>query len=202
MTDFAPSGQSVGVTSMGTAVRPLPAPLAPRPALALAPDFEALYGTNFGFVWRNLRRLGVPRSSLDDATQDAFVVAFRRLSDFVAGSSFRAWLAGITVRVAADYRRQVRRKGGIEPLDDTLVDRRPGPDARAAHFEALRQIDSLLSMLDDEKRETFVLSELEGMTAPEIAVATNTNLNTVYSRLRAARSAFEDSLQRLERGDR
>jgi len=37
---------------------------------------------------------------------------------------------------------------------------------------------------------TFVLMELEGMTAPEVAVAQAVKLNTVYSRLRRARAAF------------
>jgi RNA polymerase sigma-70 factor (ECF subfamily) len=50
--------------------------------------------------------------------------------------------------------------------------------------------------LDDVKREVFVLADLEQMSAPEIAEALEIPLNTVYSRLRTARRAFEDALAR------
>ena len=60
----------------------------------------------------------------------------------------------------------------------------------------MRHLHELLSALDDEKRAVFVLAELEQMTAPEIADALSIKLNTVYSRLRAARKKFETALQR------
>ncbi len=55
----------------------------------------------------------------------------------------------------------------------------------------------LLDTLDADKRAVFVLSELRGLTAPEIARITDTNLRTVYSRLRAARERFSAGLRRL-----
>jgi len=61
--------------------------------------------------------------------------------------------------------------------------------------EEVRLLHRILDRLDDDKRAVFVLAELEQMTAPEIAEALSVNLNTVYSRLRAARAAFEDALQ-------
>ncbi len=204
MTDFALPGHSTLTQVTSTAAVLEPSSVSPVPVrrLAASPDFDTLYDLHFEFIWRSLRRLGVPRASLDDATQDVFVVAFRRLSDFANRSSPKTWLAGIAVKVAADCRRRLRRKGGLEPLSDSLEDGRPGPDARTAVTEALRRLDAVLVCLDDGQREVFVLAELEGMTAPEIAEATATNLNTVYSRLRAARSAFDESLRRLQRGDR
>ncbi|MGC4069779.1 MAG: sigma factor-like helix-turn-helix DNA-binding protein [Polyangiaceae bacterium] len=54
----------------------------------------------------------------------------------------------------------------------------------------------LLAKLDASKRETFVLAELEEMTAPEIAAALEVPLNTVYTRLRAARLELEAALAR------
>jgi RNA polymerase sigma-70 factor (ECF subfamily) len=56
--------------------------------------------------------------------------------------------------------------------------------------EATHLVDRLLEELDDAKRAVFVLAELEQMTAPEIALALGTPLNTVYSRLRLARQEF------------
>ena len=55
-------------------------------------------------------------------------------------------------------------------------------------------LHAFLESLDPDKRAVFVMAELEQMTAPEIAVALSANANTVYSRLRAARIAFEQVL--------
>jgi RNA polymerase sigma-70 factor (ECF subfamily) len=60
----------------------------------------------------------------------------------------------------------------------------------------VKLLSSLLEELDEEKREVFVLAELEEMTVPEISQAIEIPVNTVYSRLRAARLAFEEALAR------
>jgi len=58
-----------------------------RPEL---PEFEALYDSQVGFVWRNARRLGVADATLDDVVQDVFLVALRRLSELEKPESLRA----------------------------------------------------------------------------------------------------------------
>jgi RNA polymerase sigma-70 factor (ECF subfamily) len=60
----------------------------------------------------------------------------------------------------------------------------------------LRVLHELLDQLDEDKREAFVLAELEGLTAPEIAQSLDLNVNTVYARIRAARIAFEQAILR------
>ena len=71
-----------------------------------------------------------------------------------------------------------------------------GPHELAARSEGRRVLEHLLDALDDDKREVFVLAELEQMSAPEIAEALEMNLNTVYSRLRVARQEFDEALAR------
>jgi RNA polymerase sigma-70 factor, ECF subfamily len=165
-------------------------------------DFETVYEEHFAFVWRTVRRLGVPERSVDDAVQDVFVVVHRRLRSFEGRSSVRTWLYGIARRVAHDHRRRVGRKERGEALPDGLADpAAPSPDREVARLEAARLLYSILEGLDDEKREVFVLAELEQMTVPEIAEATGVNLNTVYSRLRAARQAFEAGVARVRARD-
>ena len=78
-----------------------------------------------------------------------------------------------------------------EPVDhDQLVDSSPGPHETMVAAEAARLVDELLESLDDDKREVFILAELEKQTAPEIEMALGIPPNTVYSRLRLARQAF------------
>jgi RNA polymerase sigma-70 factor (ECF subfamily) len=178
-------------------------PPSQRDAVRERLDFAAVYDAHFSYVWRSARRLGVHPDSIDDVVQDVFVVVHRRLADFEGRSSLKTWMFGIVLRVVRDHRRSIRRKRlGADARSDSELDMLP--DANATPFERLEQVeaarlvDTLLDRLDDEKREVFVLAELEGMTVPEIAEITSANVNTVYSRLRAARKEFEAAVQRMK----
>ncbi|HEX7669674.1 MAG TPA: sigma-70 family RNA polymerase sigma factor [Polyangiaceae bacterium] len=159
------------------------------------PDFSAIYEAYFDFVWRSLRRLGVPEATLDDAAQDVFVVVHRRLPEFEARSTVKTWLFGIVVRVVATHRRAAARRP-TEPLDDAPAAPGSAPEELTEAREAAHLVRKLLEELTDDRRAVFVLTELEQMSAPEISAALGVNLNTVYSRLRAARHDFETALTR------
>lgn len=164
---------------------------------ATALTFEGVYEEHFEFVWRSVRRLGIDDDAMDDVVQEVFLVVYRRLADFEGRSSVKTWLFGIALRVARTHRRGLARKGGLDPLPPQMADvDQKGPEAAASQNEARRMLDRLLGELDEDKRAVFVLSELEQMTAPEIAEAIGVKVNTVYSRLRAARTAFEAAVQR------
>lgn len=159
-------------------------------------EFRDVYEQHFAFVWRSLRRLGVAPAQLDDAAQDVFLVVHRRLADFEGRSAVRTWVFGITLRVAKDYRRSSMRRR-TEPLDDDrAADSSEAPEALTEAARAAALVHRLLEHLDDDRRAVFVLAELEQMTAPEISALLHVNLNTVYSRLRAARRDFEQALAR------
>lgn len=176
-----------------------PAPVVEHPLLAvsIAPiveqSFEVLYTDHVDMVWRGLRGLGVSEANIEDAVQDVFLVVHRRLASFEARSSFKTWLFGIVVRVARNHRRQSQRKGARESFEAAadVADSAPSPDDEAATAQAFRDLVRVLSKLDEPKRELLVLAELEQLSAPEIAETLGLNLNTVYSRLRHARSAFD-----------
>lgn len=167
-----------------------------------SPVFDAVYGQNVAFVFRTLRQLGVPEATLEDAVQNVFIVVHRRLDEFEGRASVRTWLFRIVRRVASDARRSSRRRGVSEPVADTLVDAGTRPDDAAERNEATARLARLLEALDDEKRAVFVLAELEQMSLAEIADAVGVNVNTAASRLRAARLAFEKSLERERRRHR
>jgi len=160
--------------------------------------FDVVYDELFEFVWRSARRLGVHEASVDDVAQDVFLVVHRRLSEFEGRSSVKTWLFGITLRVVSDWRRTKRRKGGLLelPAEDRLPSGIAGPDGALEREEAARLLQALLAELDDDKREVFVMVELEELSAPEVASVLTIPLNTVYSRLRVAREEFERALSR------
>jgi RNA polymerase sigma-70 factor (ECF subfamily) len=140
--------------------------------------------------------------------QEVFLVVHRRLPEFQARSTARTWVYAIAVRVARNHRRtQHRRRLGTSAMDGSIevalfpeaADRRP--DALLAKAEAARLVNRLLNELEDDLLEVFVLSELEELTAHEIAEALAVNANTVSSRLRAARRAFDQALCRARARD-
>jgi len=183
---------------MAAAVTDSEAEGAQQPPLALT--VEAIYEAHFDFVWRSLRRMGVPQHRMDDAAQDVFVVVHRRLGEFAQRSSVKTWLFGIVLRVARDHRRTQKRKE--QPITNPDPDGLPDvtlddPLRRAELADSVRIFRQLVIAMSQDKREIFVLSELEGMTAPEVSDALGIAVSTVQSRLRAARSEFEAALSRL-----
>ncbi len=170
---------------------------------ARAPLFEALYEEHFDYVWTNLRRLGVHGPDLDDAVQETFLVVHRRLDDLDRDASSRGWLFGIARRIASRHRRglgrRVRRLAALQAVPPRSGD----SEAELGHTQAARLLQGFLDRLDPKKREVFILAELEGMSGVEIAAALGVPVNTVGSRLRAARAAFEgwvEVLRARERG--
>jgi RNA polymerase sigma-70 factor (ECF subfamily) len=165
------------------------------------PDFRTICREQFGFVWRTLRHLGVSTAYLDDAVQDVFLVAQRKLREFDGSSSVRTWLYGISRYTALEFQRGDKRRQMHEPVSEDLTSGAPKPDEQAETQESARFVATFLDSLDEDKRDVFFLIELEQMSAPEVAEAIGVKLNTVYSRLRAARQAFQLRVRQRGGGD-
>ena len=178
-----------------------------RASCAVLPDRMAqLYENHFDFVWRNARRLGVPEASADDVTQDVFLVVQRRLADFDGRTSIQSWIFGILMRVVRDHRRSFRRKGARtvsldhESTRDGSAIAYRGANEAVEHAERVRLFETLLAELDEDKRTLLILSELEQWTLREIAELFGSNTNTIHSRVRAAKRAFEQAYARSQAG--
>jgi len=182
----------------------------PAPARSPAPgslSIQHVYEAHFRYVWRCLRGLGVNQHVLDDAAHDVFLVVQRKLASFDGqDAQLTTWLYEIALRVAHRYRAQAakeaRRSVSLVPpqVDDVEAPGLPGGDVQCAveQTERLALARHALDALDVEKREAFVLGCIEQRSAPEIARITGVPLNTVYSRIRAARRAFAAQLARRE----
>lgn len=162
--------------------------------------FEEIFRTHFDFVWSALRGLGVAPAALDDAVQDVFLVVHRRLSEFEGRSAVKTWVFGIALRVAHDHRRKASRLREEGQIPETVADARPSPLDDAARAEATQVLAGFLERLDEDKRDVLVLADLQQLSAPEIAEIVGANVNTVSSRLRAARLQLNEMVNAFQRG--
>jgi RNA polymerase sigma-70 factor, ECF subfamily len=181
------------------------APSAEVSALPAADDarFRSCRDAHFEFVWRSVRRLGVPEADADDAVQQVFIVLAKRLGK-VAPESERAFLFGTSIRVASHARRAARRRGEV-PLGDAAApgeapeptDEGPSTEDLAAQRRARALLDEALETLPMEARAVFVLFELEELTLAEIAALLEIPQGTAASRLRRGRELFQAGIARL-----
>ncbi|MBK6920016.1 MAG: sigma-70 family RNA polymerase sigma factor [Deltaproteobacteria bacterium] len=162
------------------------------------PDFEHFYREHVAFVWAAARRFGVEPALLDDVVQEVFLTAHRRRHELDWESSPRGWLWAVTRRVAFRHRRTAARTARRHEL---LRSHAAQPHEPQRDHDAARALERMLAGLESTQRETFVMSELLGMSGPEIAARHRVSVNTVYSRLRLARTALEraasDELPRM-----
>ena len=167
---------------------------------ATAPHLElhALFTAHYGSIWRLLRRLGVRSAELDDAAQEVFWVAARRVGDIRAGSE-HSFLYGVAVRVAAQAAKKQR---AAAPLADheavpRVADLEPSPEEQLAQHQARALLDEVLDTLPLELRVVFVLFEIEGLEVREIAALQEIPVGTASSRLRRAREEFSAIAKRM-----
>jgi RNA polymerase sigma-70 factor (ECF subfamily) len=166
---------------------------APTRAVLAEQRLKAAVDVYYTFIWRSVRRFGVPEEQADDAAQQVFCVLARRLAD-VPREKEKTFLCGVAVRVAQHARRS--RSRTPEQTDDSALESHasdePGPDEQLDDQRARATLDGILEAMPTDHRAVFVLHEIEEMTMIEIASALTIPPGTVASRLRKARQLFAD----------
>lgn len=163
----------------------------PEHTAAAKPSWEEVYRDHADFLLRCARQMGVPPQFAEDVVHDVFLVVHTRLDDFdPARASLRSWLYGILRRVHSHWRRgraRDARRLNLVPSAPT----RATAEEEVSREQAVQLLERFIDSLDDKKRPVFALMQIEGMSAPEVAQSLGIKLNTVYSRLRASRRAFD-----------
>jgi RNA polymerase sigma-70 factor (ECF subfamily) len=145
--------------------------------------------------------MGEPQAA-EDATQEAFISAYKALNRF-RGGSFKAWLLRIVTNSCYDElrRRKRRPQSSLDELTDDnesfafLRSRTEGPEDYRQQVELVQAIEKCLQTLPDEQRVTAVLCDVEGYNYNEIADIEGISLGTVKSRISRARARLRDCLQ-------
>jgi len=146
-------------------------------------------------VWRLCAALG-DRQSADDLTQETYLRAFGSLHRFEGRSSVRTWLLTIARRVCADAVRSRRRRPVTlvpDPGDLEALGRPAGADGVAESAT----VTDLLTRLDADRREAFVLTQLLGLSYAEAAEVADCPVGTIRSRVARARNDLVESLTQV-----
>jgi RNA polymerase sigma-70 factor, ECF subfamily len=174
-------------------------PSNPEETAALSEAFmRRLFKSHYGAVWRLLRRLGVHSAQLDDAAQEVFWVAARKLTEIHPGRE-HAFLYGVAVRIASQEHRRRRGKAETTEIDELgrLCDLRPSPEEQLEQRQARALLDVVLDRMPIELRTVFVLCELEELEVRQAAALEEIPVGTASSRLRRARAEFSAITKRV-----
>jgi RNA polymerase sigma-70 factor, ECF subfamily len=142
----------------------------------------------------------------DDATQNAFLSAYRNINSY-RGGSFRAWLLRIVTNACYDELRRRKRRPTtpLEPMDNDseeeiespswLADDGPGPEEHFERRELDRAVQTCLEGLPDEFRVVVVMIDIQGFDYEEVSQVIGKPLGTIKSRLARARLKVRNCLQ-------
>ena len=156
-------------------------------------------------VFSQAYRMMGEQEAAEDAAQDAFISAYRKLDSY-RGGSFKAWLLRIVTNLCYDELRRRKRRPTtpLEPVDNDneeiesprwMSDPGETPEEHAERMEVARALQACLQDLPDEFRAVVTLVDIQGMDYTEAAQVIGSPLGTVKSRLARARMRMRDCLQ-------
>jgi len=170
-----------------------PAPAAPEPA-GHPLDLERLFREYALIVSRWAARLGGPTIDVEDAVQEVFMVAHRRLSEFRGEAKVSTWLFRITQRVAQHQRRRARwrrwLRGSAVDVGGRLPSLHVDPVETMLRKQAAAQVYGVLDQMSEKLRTVLILSNFDDMEPAEIAAMTGMNPTTTRVRLHRAREQY------------
>lgn len=143
-----------------------------------------------------------------DVAQEAFVLAFQKLTTFRGDARFYSWLFRIAMNAAVNFRRKNRSLGlsidaskertGSEPLD---LNRDARPEQPLELAERQRIVRDALAQMTEEFRDALVLADMEELSYEEISQVLQIPIGTVRSRIHRGRAELRDKLRRLLKDD-
>ena len=141
-------------------------------------------------IWRLCGVLGSPGEE-EDLVQETYLRAFRSLSTYRGEAPITAWLSSIARRVCADHvRTKVRQRRVMGALVETADEGWVAPPGNPT-------LD-LLDVVDPDRWEAFVLTQIAGMSYQEAALVLDCPIGTIRSRVARARADLADAVVAAE----
>jgi RNA polymerase sigma-70 factor (ECF subfamily) len=185
--------------------------LTPEEEMALIATIQAGNSSKFEILVENYQRriyatlLGMlgNRQDAEDITQEAFIMAFRKIAQYEQRSSFYTWLHRIAFNLAIDLQRKQKRTTKKCVGDQLLDDHEPSqsqattPDAISMAKETGVLVQRAMSKLDPERRNIITLRDLQGLDYSDIATLLDLPIGTVRSRLHRARLELKEIMESM-----
>lgn len=157
--------------------------------------FRELFQKHRPDVTRLVFRLMGRTADLEDITQDVFLQVYRSLPDFRGDAKFSTWLHRVTVNVVLMARRSARSRPSLVFEEPEAYDAELLPDEDAARRERLRAFARCIDKLAEKKRTAFLLHDVEGVAAVEVATMVGAPVLTVRTRLFYARKELAEHMR-------
>jgi RNA polymerase sigma-70 factor, ECF subfamily len=167
------------------------------------PPFEDLVREHQAGLRAFIRALGADEAFVDDLAKEAFIVAYRRLDDFEAGTDFGRWLRGIARHLVANERRKDARRSRLLPLAvaDILLNREPA-DAPVDFARLLPVMQECVGQLPPRNQELLQRRYAGGENAQSLARELRLKADAVRQTLLRIRVAVKECIERKSAGAR
>ncbi|GIT79630.1 DNA-directed RNA polymerase sigma-70 factor [Leifsonia sp. LS1] len=167
--------------------------------------FSRLYDRHSRIVYAYAAARLTTRDDVEEISQDVFVTLWRKRSALsIAGESALPWLL-VTCRNLILNRRRANqsaaRRRTDAPVDDTLADTAPGPDAMTERAQLLALVEAAAARLPEPDRTIFELCIRGYASYEEAAVAAGISAGAVRNRLSRLRTRLRSELQTLRGTD-
>lgn len=151
--------------------------------------YEALYREHCGQIYALCLRMTANAAEAEDATQDAFIQAWRKLDSFRGDSAFSSWLHRIAVNVVLANMRRRKREQAQMQLAPT-----PEP-AREEPQHNLADLERAIAELPERARQVFVLAGVYGYSHQQVADTLDVAVGTCKAHLHRARQMLSEKLE-------
>ena len=161
-------------------------------------DYESIVEQYSGFVYNVAYRILGNQADAEDASQDAFISAYKNFGKFRGDSSVSTWLYRIAVNSALMRLRKDRRKLYLTQTgyDDTeLVSWMEGPESAAINAELWEHLEDGLALLPPQLRVVVALRDVDGLSNDEAAEILETTVSSIKSKLHRGRVLLRKHLE-------
>ncbi len=155
--------------------------------------FESLVREHYGAVYGVARGITGRDGYAEDATQEAFVRAWRALPNFRGDSAFSTWLHRIATNVSLTLVSRRKDKASSEIPDRAST--ATSPEFRLEDRQRLTVVRETMNGLPPDARAAFVLRDVQGLSYDEIASTLDISLAAVKSRIYRARQTVAEALK-------
>ncbi len=160
-------------------------------------EFGRLFEEFSAPIYNYVLRMVADGDRAADITQDTFIKAYRKLDTLTEATSTKSWLYRIATNTAIDdmrRRRMVSPMGDDSPAYANRPDHRPGPEAQVMAATLDERVQRALLRLRPNHRQCLLLSDLEDMSAHQIAEVMELSYAAVRTLLCRARGEMRRAL--------